>query len=191
MQFGETNSATLQPDPRNAFHFSPASFAVQATQPWKLTDAMASGDRLDISGITDNLEVHLGAILAQLSVLHHALTLAAVFSVRAQARTCYCFSRLCPRKVLRALEQSLPATAVVESAFVGKVDYLSDTDIHNKVMNAISDYGIDAFKNAKLRAHSMLTKRHAFSHENEVRLVYVEQRPIDIPRDRIQVRFGV
>lgn len=95
-----------------------------------------------------------------------------------------------PRKLLAALQGSLPAKSLDNSAYVGKVEYASDDELHGRFANAIDRYGVNAFKEPKLRAHSLLMKRPAFAHESEVRLMYVDQRPVDTPQNRIQVRLS-
>ena len=44
------------------------------------------------------------------------------------------------------------------------------------------------FKDIRFGIRSLL-KRPAFAHENEVRVLYVEQRNIDFAENRVQVRF--
>jgi hypothetical protein len=97
--------------------------------------------------------------------------------------------RSTPRKLFAALQRSLPETAPIQSAYVGNVEYVSREEVHQRFANAIHGYGLDAFKHPELRAQSLLVKRPAFAHEDEVRLIYVELRPIDNFPPRIQVRL--
>jgi hypothetical protein len=97
--------------------------------------------------------------------------------------------RSTPRKLLDALIASQPDEVTRQSCFLGRVEYHSTEEIHSLVASAVSRYGIDAFKDAKMRARSLLVKRHAFRHEDELRLLYVEWRSLDKPPSRIQLRF--
>jgi hypothetical protein len=60
----------------------------------------------------------------------------------------------------------------------GRSIYVSQDELHQFVANAVAKYGVDAFIGPKLRAHSLLVKRPTFADENEVRLIYVEQRAL-------------
>jgi hypothetical protein len=97
--------------------------------------------------------------------------------------------RTTPRKLLAALNGSLPARSSADSVFVGRVEYLSSEDIHQCFSNALDRYGVEAFSDPRLRAQSLLVKRQAFAHESEVRLLYVEQRRLDKVEGRVQVRM--
>lgn len=56
------------------------------------------------------------------------------------------------------------------TCFIGRVEYLSETKL--------KDFGRSVFKNylgADAIARSLLVKRRAYKHENEVRLIYIER----------------
>ena len=56
------------------------------------------------------------------------------------------------------------------TCFIGKVDYLSEAKL-KKFARTIFDDGITP----ESIAHSLLVKRKAYKHENEVRLIYIER----------------
>ncbi len=64
MQLGEPNTASLQPDPCDAFHFPPTASAIQPPEPRQFTNPAGSGDCLDFGEVAYELEIHSGAILA-------------------------------------------------------------------------------------------------------------------------------
>lgn len=95
--------------------------------------------------------------------------------------------RSTPRKLLEALRagtQDWPSA----SCFIGSVRYLSQTELMQSAANAIGQVGLDVFTLPENRAKLMLLKRTAFSHEAEVRLIYVEHRlGANKPLVRVQI----
>ncbi len=74
-----------------------------------------------------------------------------------------------PRKLLKALyDDSYPDSA--KSAFIGKVEYFTT----NKLLKLLNEKGTDWIMDptGKGQAQTLLFKRKAFDHENEVRLIY-------------------
>jgi hypothetical protein len=47
---------------RHTLEFSPAAFAVRFSQARNLPNLTADGDSLDVSDVTDNLELHMGEL---------------------------------------------------------------------------------------------------------------------------------
>lgn len=75
-----------------------------------------------------------------------------------------------PRKLLKSLNAAIGAFSSI-SCFIGKVKYLEKTEIYDeykKIAQRISQ------SDGKPLAESLLYKRAAFNHENEVRLLYHE-----------------
>jgi hypothetical protein len=71
------------------------------------------------------------------------------------------------RKLIDALLSSADGQEV-NSCFIGKVDYLTQKELVNRLTGISSMYGEDA-------ARSLLYKRNEFAHEKEVRLIYTMQ----------------
>lgn len=94
------------------------------------------------------------------------------------------------RKLLNALLASLPSGASPQSCFIGKVQYCPHTKNQRLIAEILRRHGFEAFREPERRARLLLVKRPAFRHEDEVRLLYIEQRSLEKPQDRIQVRFG-
>ncbi|MEZ2591647.1 DUF2971 domain-containing protein [Pantoea agglomerans] len=74
--------------------------------------------------------------------------------------------RTTPRKLLTALRKAEPKNHTL-NCFIGKVSYLSKSNLLSKLqsINLLNPNGAGV-------AESLLYKRTAFSHENEVRLIY-------------------
>lgn len=85
--------------------------------------------------------------------------------------------RSTPRKLLEALH-AWAAWNNGNSSFVGAVQYLAGEKILQAVANEIDRSGLEAFAKPRALAKASLRKRHAFSHESEIRLIYVETRKI-------------
>ena len=95
--------------------------------------------------------------------------------------------RSTPRKLLQALRAGT-RDAPSASCFIGSVQYLSKTHLGQLVANVIGQVGLDVFAVPENRAKLMLLKRTAFSHEAEVRLIYVEhQLGANKPLVRVQI----
>jgi hypothetical protein len=86
------------------------------------------------------------------------------------------------RKIAELLVQGIQG-ALPGSIFIGSVVYKPEADLHQNVANAIADLGPRMFCKPENRAKLLLEKRDAFRHEEEVRIIYVEQR--GIPRQRL------
>jgi hypothetical protein len=95
--------------------------------------------------------------------------------------------RSTPRKLLEALRAGT-REGPSASCFIGSVHYLSQTELMQSVTNVIGQIGLGVFAVAEYRARLMLQKRTAFSHEAEVRLIYVEhQLGAEKPLLRVQI----
>ena len=76
---------------------------------------------------------------------------------------------------IRKLFQSLYSTQTsygTLSCFIGKVKYYSKKKIDDIVKDRLA--GVKQFSGSLGQARSLLFKRYAFKHENEVRLIYLE-----------------
>jgi hypothetical protein len=62
--------------------------------------------------------------------------------------------------------------------FVGAVQYKTRDNIMQHLANLVCQHGPNAFGVGRLRAEQLLLKRTAFSHEDEVRLICVDERGI-------------
>jgi hypothetical protein len=98
--------------------------------------------------------------------------------------------RSTPRKLMSAIG-SWASDHPGFSCFVGAVQYAAEQKIGQKLANAIGDHraSLLSLGCGRSRAELLLMKRNAFSHENEVRLVCVDNReaPESIEMVRIQV----
>jgi len=83
--------------------------------------------------------------------------------------------RSSPRKLLEALAGSKWANPS-ECCFVGKVQYFEAGEIHRGFANTIAREIPRTKFSQRQVAEALLIKRSAFSHEDEVRLIYVEAR---------------
>lgn len=93
-----------------------------------------------------------------------------------------------PRKLLRTAAHGRVFLGS-ESLFLGAVDYHTESDIANALGSLIQSEGLRAAGRGRLRALSCLLKRSLFSHENEVRLIVVENIPYPRERDTIEIAF--
>ncbi len=80
--------------------------------------------------------------------------------------------RSTPRKLLDALRAWCPNDPD-EHCFVGAVRYLHQRDVERYIGDEIGARRLGAFAGGRGHAESVLFKRTAFAHEDEVRLVYV------------------
>ena len=80
--------------------------------------------------------------------------------------------RTTPRKLLAALRAWCP-NEPDEHCFVGAVRYLPQRDVERYIADEIGRHRLGAFAGGRGHAESVLFKRTAFAHEDEVRLVYV------------------
>ncbi|MBI1896887.1 MAG: hypothetical protein HYS04_10210 [Acidobacteria bacterium] len=78
------------------------------------------------------------------------------------------------RKLLRAVRSGNPS-GLNGQWFVGAVMYLSREALLQEIANAIDRHGLQVFEVPSNRAKLLLLKREAFSHEAEVRVIYVQQ----------------
>jgi hypothetical protein len=78
-----------------------------------------------------------------------------------------------PRKLIKALVGWSPRELVL-SCFIGSVRYLSEDEIKQHIAKQWFPEGKDPFADPRDRAELLLLKRPAFSHEEEVRLIYVD-----------------
>ena len=67
---------------------------------------------------------------------------------------------------------------------MGSVEYLDRDALFQRVANAVERGGLDVFEYPAELAALLLTKRAAFSHEEEVRLIHVG-RGVDHPSDSV------
>jgi hypothetical protein len=78
------------------------------------------------------------------------------------------------RKLLEAVRSGNPS-GLSGKWFVGAVQYLSSKALLQEIANAVSKDGLNCFEVPSKRANLLLLKREAFSHEAEVRVIYVQQ----------------
>ncbi|MDR6834249.1 MULTISPECIES: hypothetical protein [unclassified Sphingopyxis] len=88
--------------------------------------------------------------------------------------------RTTPRKLNRALSDWAGRVAWGKF-YLGRVEYLEEEDACQKVVNNLANQGPVNIGRGENRAQSLLLKRKAFSHEDEVRLIWVcdDKREID------------
>lgn len=82
--------------------------------------------------------------------------------------------RSSPRKLLHALVSGAPAHRRGHW-FVGAVNYLPREKLLQEIANAIGQHGPRVFEIPVNRAKLLLLKRDAFSHEAELRVIFVQQ----------------
>jgi hypothetical protein len=82
--------------------------------------------------------------------------------------------RTTSRKLLGALWGWCPTAPVEDCCFLGRVQYSSDQQVLQELANIVGREGIAAFAGGRGHATALLSKRDAFAHEQEIRLVYVE-----------------
>ncbi|EGQ9698800.1 hypothetical protein FWP48_04945 [Vibrio parahaemolyticus] len=70
----------------------------------------------------------------------------------------------------------------------GAVNYLDRQSLFNDIGNTIRDNGLKVYSNPNYRAKLLLLKREAFSHENELRVLFI-QRDIQPTRSLLQVQI--
>ena len=83
--------------------------------------------------------------------------------------------RSTPRKLLAVLRAWCPTDAD-RTCFIGSVQYLPRERLLQHVANLVGSRGPEFFSAGRPRAELRLLKRHEYSHEAEVRLIYVEER---------------
>jgi len=86
------------------------------------------------------------------------------------------------RKLIKAILKSRQ-TFPKDSFYLGRVNYLSPDEIKQNVANTINKNGENMLFGGLGLANLMLLKRKAFQHEDEYRLLYIEER--DIPVQKI------
>ena len=79
-----------------------------------------------------------------------------------------------PRKLLRALLRGTPDTQPGHW-YIGAVQYLSRANLLQEIANAIGAHGKRVFYAPENHAKLLLLKREAFSHESEVRAIFVQR----------------
>ena len=84
--------------------------------------------------------------------------------------------RSTPRKLLQAVLAGTPA-GLKGHWFLGAVQYLPREELLQEITNAIGHHGLQVFEIPSNRARLLLFKREAFSHESEVRIIFVQQNP--------------
>jgi hypothetical protein len=82
--------------------------------------------------------------------------------------------RSSPRKLLQAIRSGNPPSLNGQWS-IGAVMYLSRDALLQEIANAIGRHGLQVFEVHSNRAKLLLLKREAFSHEPEVRVIYVQQ----------------
>lgn len=93
--------------------------------------------------------------------------------------TCPSYEGVKVRSTPRKLVEALLAWTTWDkgnSSFVGAVQYHTREEILQSLANEIGLLGLNAFTEPRIMAQASLRKRHEFSHESEVRLMYVETR---------------
>jgi hypothetical protein len=94
--------------------------------------------------------------------------------------------RSTPRKLLSALAHSSPSLTP-DDCFIGTVVYLSQNDLGQHIANMVGRDLLDAFSGPKGHAESVLFKRDAFAHEDEVRLIYVDSQSKFVGQDVLAI----
>lgn len=84
--------------------------------------------------------------------------------------------RTTPRKLLQALCAG-SAEGPIGHWFLGAVQYLPSEALLREIATAIDQHGLSVFELPSNRARLLLLKREAFSHEAEVRVIFVQQNP--------------
>jgi hypothetical protein len=93
------------------------------------------------------------------------------------------------RKLLSALWEGCP-TEQENACFIGMVRYADQEPVMQNFANEVGQKMLKAFADGVGHAESLLFKRTPFAHENEVRLIYVENRA-DAPKcQKLQIRFS-
>jgi hypothetical protein len=87
--------------------------------------------------------------------------------------------RSTPRKLLQALVSGA-APARNGSWFLGSVQYLPQGELLQEIANAIGQHGLGVFSVPSNRAGLLLMKRDAFSHEAELRVLFVQRDPTPV-----------
>ena len=82
--------------------------------------------------------------------------------------------RSTPRKLIQALISGT-STTLKGHWFLGSVIYLSEAAVLQEIANAIGQHGLRVFEVPSNRAKLLLLKREAFSHEAEMRAIFVQQ----------------
>lgn len=90
--------------------------------------------------------------------------------------------RSSPRKLLNSLVSGTPAHRRGHW-FVGRVNYFPREKLLQEIANSIGQHGLRVFENPVNRAKLLLMKRDAFSHEAELRVIFVQQN--SEPKERL------
>ncbi|MGH8353397.1 MAG: DUF2971 domain-containing protein, partial [Pseudomonas sp.] len=85
--------------------------------------------------------------------------------------------RTTPKKLIDAIIKS-NQTYPKDSFYLGQVDYVSPNEIKHRIVNTIYQKGETALYGGLELAKLMLLKRPAFQHENEYRLLYIDERNV-------------
>lgn len=80
--------------------------------------------------------------------------------------------RTTPRKLSKALTE-WAGRATWGRFYLGRVEYLPEEEVSQKMVNILAQKGPVGIGRGESRAQSLLLKREPFSHENEVRLIWV------------------
>jgi hypothetical protein len=96
--------------------------------------------------------------------------------------------RSTPRRLLEAVKNWAAERPGI-SCFIGAVKYKSNEAIYDHVGHTIVRHGPSAVGRGQLRAELLLLKREMFSHEAEIRLVCVDDRPEVPKQELIQIPF--
>lgn len=80
--------------------------------------------------------------------------------------------RTSPRKLLNALETGIQGN-LEGLCYIGSVQYMSQAAIFQNIRDAVSKLGKNVFDKPNILARLALLKREAFSHESEVRLIFI------------------
>lgn len=80
--------------------------------------------------------------------------------------------RTSARKLLNALESGIPA-GLTGNCYIGSVQYMAQPKLLQVIANTVDRFGKNAFDQPSNLANLALLKRDAFSHESEVRLIFI------------------
>jgi hypothetical protein len=84
--------------------------------------------------------------------------------------------RTSARKLLNALQAGIP-NGITGHCYIGLVQYKSQKELLQIITDGVGKFGKNIFDDPNNLANLALLKRNAFSHESEVRLVFISDNP--------------
>lgn len=98
--------------------------------------------------------------------------------------------RTTARKLVNALAKGMD-NGNEQECFIGAVNYIDEAQLQNFVVNAVAAYRDKAFGGSRGHADALLFKRSPFSHEREVRLLYIDSGRRFEKQDFVEVPIDV